>query len=125
MRGALERLLARAAEILDGLVEVIAVTIVMRQLAQMIVQLFGKDRFQDLAGEFMQLFAALYQQRIVGDLLRQRVLEDVLGVGQRLLIDELRSAQLGHHPIEVNVLGGGHPPDQGQRRFAPDHRHSL
>jgi hypothetical protein len=43
MRGALQRLLPRAPEIFDRLSDVIAVAVVMCQLAQVIVQLPGED----------------------------------------------------------------------------------
>ena len=62
MCGALHRLLARASKKFDRLVDVIAVAIVMRQLAQVIVQLIGEHRLQRLSGALMQLFAALDQQ---------------------------------------------------------------
>ena len=49
----------------------------MRQFGQMVVQLPGEHRFQRLSHALVQELAALDQQRVVGDLLRQRVLEDV------------------------------------------------
>ncbi len=52
-----------------------------RQLAQMIVQTFREHGLQSLAGALMQELAALNQQRVVGDLLRERVLENVLRTG--------------------------------------------
>ena len=62
MRRALHRLLAGAPEIFDRLADVIAVAVMMRQLAQMIVQLLGEHRFQCLSGALVQLLAALDQQ---------------------------------------------------------------
>jgi hypothetical protein len=70
MRGALQRLLPCSPKIFDRLDYVIAPAVVMRQLAQMIVQLVGEYLFQRLSGALMQLFAALDQQRVVCDFLR-------------------------------------------------------
>src|SRR5713101_8059097 len=77
MRRALQRLVPCTPQILDRLADVIAAAVVMRQPGQMIVQLPGEHRFQRLSGAFVQELAALAQQRVVGDLLRERVLEDV------------------------------------------------
>jgi hypothetical protein len=58
----------------------------------MIVQLSGEQRFQRLTGALVQLFAAFDQQRVIGDLLGQRVLENVLEIGcGRPLVNELTS----------------------------------
>ena len=52
----------------------------------------------------MQLLAPLDQHRVVGDLLRQRVLEDVFGVAdRRLLVDELAQLQVVEQPVEFVV----------------------
>jgi hypothetical protein len=48
MRGALQRLLARLPQILNRLGDVIATTVMMRQLAQMIVHLLGEHRLESL-----------------------------------------------------------------------------
>jgi hypothetical protein len=44
----------------------------------MVVESIGEDRFQRLSGALVQLLATLDQQRVVGDFLGKRVLEDVL-----------------------------------------------
>ena len=52
----------------------------------------------------MQELAALDQHRVVGDLLRQRVLEGVLDIARgRLLVDELARLQVGEHPLQFVV----------------------
>ena len=62
----------------------------MRQLAQFVANLLVKPRLQHLADPFMQKLSTFDQQRVVGDLLGQRVLEDVTVLGQpQLFIDEL------------------------------------
>jgi hypothetical protein len=58
----LHRLLARSSEISDRLVDVLAVAIVMCQLAQVIVQLVGEQGLQRLSGALMYELAALNQQ---------------------------------------------------------------
>jgi len=78
MRRAPQRLLPCAPEIFDRLADVIAAPEMMRQLVQMIVQLLCEHRLQRLSGALVQLFAALDQERVVSDLLRKCMLEDVL-----------------------------------------------
>ncbi len=98
----------------------------MRQLVQMIVQLCGEHRLQLLSGALVQLLAALDQQRVVSDLLRQRVLEDVLGVAdRRLLVDELGELQLAEYPVQIVVRLERHPSHQLERKFPPQHRQGL
>jgi hypothetical protein len=62
MRRALQRLLPCAPEIFDRLADIIAAPEMMRQLAQMVVQLLGEHRLQGLSGALVQEFAALDQQ---------------------------------------------------------------
>ena len=53
---------------------------------------------EDLAR--VQELAPFDQQRVVGHLLRQRMLEDVFDVAdRRLLVDELRHLQVAEHPL--------------------------
>jgi hypothetical protein len=59
MSGALHSLLARAPQIFDCLVDVIAVAIMMRQLSQMIVELVGEERLQYFSRTFVELLASL------------------------------------------------------------------
>ena len=92
---ALGRLPPRTLQILDGLADIVAAAVMMRQFAQMIVQTPGKRRLYCLSGPLVQEFAALNKQRVIGDLVRQRVLEAVLIViDGRLLIDEFAELQL-------------------------------
>src|ERR1700720_2393315 len=102
MRRALQRLLPCAPEIFDRLADVIAAAVMMRQLTQMIVQLLGEHRLQCVSGALVQEFAASNQQRVVGDLLRERMLENVLSIGEdRLLVDELGRPQIRKHALQL------------------------
>jgi hypothetical protein len=57
----------------------------------MVFQLVGEPRLQRFSSTFVQEHATIDQQRVVGDLLRPRVLEDVFGrANSWLLVDELR-----------------------------------
>src|ERR1700688_2166745 len=83
----------------------------MRQLAQMIVQLLGEHRLQRLSGALVQELAASNQQRVVGDLLRERMLENVLSIGKGLL--------------QLRLRVGARFSDQAKRRLPADHRKGL
>jgi hypothetical protein len=53
----------------------------------------------------MDRAAPLGQYRVVGDLLRQRMLEGVLGTSQaRLLVDELAHLQVHQYRLELLLL---------------------
>src|ERR1700688_2790479 len=98
----------------------------MRQLAQMIVQLLGEHRLQRLSGALVQELAASNQQRVVGDLLRERMLENVLSIGEdRLLVDELGRPQIRKHLLQLRLRLVRHFPDQAKRRLPADHRKGL
>src|SRR5580704_16523575 len=98
----------------------------MRQLTQMIVQLLGEHRLQGLSGALVQEFAASDQQRVVGDLLGERMLENELSIGERrLLVDELDRLQIRKHPPQLRLRLGGYFPDQAKRRLPADHREGL
>jgi len=52
----------------------------------------------------MQNLAAFEQKRVVGDLLRQRVLENILGIAhRRLLVDELAQLQIIEDAVEFTI----------------------
>src|SRR6266849_9660744 len=93
MGRASRRLLARPPKIFDRLGEVIAASVMMRQIAQMVVQLLGEHRLQRLTGALVQELAPLDQQRVVGDLLRQRMLKRVLNPGLQ------RAVRRGTRPL--------------------------
>ena len=73
----------------------------MRQFGNVVVQALGIGGFQRCADSLVQYTAAIVQHRIVGDIMSQRVLEDVLDVaGRRLLVDELGELEFGHHLLQ-------------------------
>src|ERR1700730_6185121 len=66
----------------------------------------------------MQLPASLNQDRVVRNLLRQRVLEDVLGVAdRRLLVDEFAELQVVENAMEFVVTLEHHRTNQRQRKL--------
>src|SRR5229473_1206801 len=127
MGRALRRLPPRTLQILDRLDEVIAADVMMGQLVQMVLQLPSENRLEGLSGALVQELAALDQYRVVGDLLRQRMLEDVFDIaGGRLFVDELRRLQVGEHTLQLITLPSvEHPPDQRQRELPANHGERL
>jgi hypothetical protein len=106
--------------------EVGAALIMMSQLVQTIVQLRGEDRLQGESRPLVQELAALYQDQVVGDLLRQCVLENVLDIaGGRLLVDKLRQLKVGEHPLQVVVPFGCHLSHQAERELPAQNRERL
>src|SRR5690348_14498620 len=96
------RLLSGALEILDRLGDVVAVGVVMGEFRQMVVESPCVDRFDRIANPLVPELAALYQQRVVSDLLRQRMLEDVFYIARGwLLVDELARLQVGEHRLQL------------------------
>ena len=74
----------------------------------------------------MQKLAPLDQHRVVGDLLGERVLEDVLDVAHRgLLVDELGQLQVAEHPVEIVVGLPGDLAYQRERKLLSDHGQRL
>jgi hypothetical protein len=64
----------------------------------------------------MNLLAALDQQRVVGDLLSERVLEDVVDAGRRqLLVNELGRLQIAEHRRQLSIGRRDNMPDQAKR----------
>src|SRR5216683_4611901 len=98
----------------------------MSQLAQMVLESLGVKRFHRPSRALMQKLAALDQQGVVGDLLRQRMLECVLNPRERwLFIDELACLQIGKHSFQLRPRRGGNPPNQVKRRLLAHHRQCL
>jgi hypothetical protein len=123
---ALHRLLARQPQIFDRLGNVIAAAVVMGQVAQMIVQLPGEHRLQGLTSVLVRELAPLDQQRVVGDLLRKSMLEDVFDFGQgRLLIDEFGELQIREYAVEFGIGDLHDAPDQPERELSSDYRQRL
>ena len=74
----------------------------------------------------MQELAALDQQRVVSDLLRQRMLEGVLNIARRrLLVDELPGLQPREHALQLVVRPARHALHQPERKFSSQHRQGL
>src|SRR5260370_15927364 len=100
--GALRRLLARPPQVFDRLGEVIAASVMMRQIAQTIVESIGVKRLYRHRRALVQQLAALDQQRVIRDLLRQRMLEGVFDSGgSGLFVDELGQLQVGEHALQL------------------------
>src|SRR5207245_2094859 len=65
------------------------------------------------------------EQRCVGDVLSQRVTEDVFDVAEAgFLVDELDPLQLAEALLE-SIVEFGHPPEERARELASDHRRRL
>ena len=68
----------------------------------------------------MQELTASAQQRVVGDFLRERVLENVFGFGERrLLMDEFAGSEPREHPFQF--VGGleRHALHEPERKLTP------
>ena len=72
----------------------------------MIGNILGKQQFDGLRRPLMQELTAFDQNRVVGDLLGQRVLKDVFDTARvcQLLVDKLAQLQIGEHPARVRHL---------------------
>ena len=74
----------------------------------------------------MQLLAPLQQHGVVGDLLRERVLEGVFDVAdRRLLVDELAELQIDDQPFELVLRLSRDRPGQAEHELAAEHRQGL
>src|SRR6516162_10279854 len=74
---------------------IVGTGVMMREFGQMVVERVGINIFERPANSLVQLLAAIYQDRIVGNLLGQGVLEDILSISRYgLLINKLARAQL-------------------------------
>src|SRR5215470_14430058 len=96
----LYRLLPGTLQIFYGLPDVATATVMMRQRTVMLRELRGKERLDRLARPLMQSPTAFEQQRVIGDLLRERMLKGILRLGKGgLLVDELRRPQVRQEPL--------------------------
>ncbi|MBU2644769.1 hypothetical protein KKI24_08690, partial [bacterium] len=79
-------------------------------MGQHLVELFQAisiDRFDGNTDAFVDLFPPFLQQAVVGHLLDQGVLEDVLQFGKELLfVDELQPLQVEQNGFQLFVLPG-------------------
>jgi len=114
------------SQVNNRLASIAAIFIVTGQFAQMIVELAAPNLFDRRADSLVQLLAALYQNRIVSDLLRQGVLEDKLDLRvRRLLVDEIARPQFCKHLLQLRLSNRNNLPDQVEPRFSTDHRQGL
>src|SRR5215831_9468157 len=91
-------------QILDRLGYVCAVAIVSRQFIQVLVQLFGEKGFNRFACELMQQPASLDQYRVIGNLLRESMFEDIFDISQRrLLVDELAQLKIEEPAVQFII----------------------
>ena len=97
---ALHRLLPGAVQVVHRLGGVAAATVMMRQGVVVLRQTLGKEPLDGLRGTFMQAPPPLQQHSIVGDFLRQGVLEGVFQLREQArLIEELRRLQVRQAPL--------------------------
>ncbi len=88
----------------------------MRQIAQMIVESLDVKRLHRRRRPLMKHLAPLDQQRVIGDLLRQRMFEDVFYIVRGwVFVDELARLQVRQHLFQWRVRRGSNLPDQGKR----------
>ena len=126
MRRTLRGLLPRQLKILDRLLGVATATVVMRQVAVVLISVAMYKRFQRLTVRSCKQLALLLQYRAVGHVLGQRMLKDVLDLGKRgLLVEKLFALQRRQQAIRV-VFGLGD--DLGTRlrgKLPANHRELL
>src|SRR5262245_20510541 len=117
----LGRLLPRPPQVLHGLLRIAAATVVMRQLAVVLVQGGMVEGFHGLRRALMEGFASLVEHRAVGHLLSQGVLEAILGLGEgRLLVEKLFALQGGEEAIEFFLRVWKNLVEETQRELAPN-----
>src|SRR6266851_1594490 len=119
-------LLPRAAQVLDRFFGIRAETVVISELAQLIIDLAGGQSFNRGTDPFVKQLSELDEHRLVCHLLSERVLEDVLDIaGGRLFVDELGKLQIMQHAVQLVFRFSDHPLHQAQRKFSSDHRKRL
>jgi hypothetical protein len=92
----------------------------------MVIQTIGVELFDGAPSTLVQQIAALAQQRFIGYLPGQRVLERILDIlVRRLLIDEFGGLQIAQQVIKMVRLDLNDLTHQRKRKFCPDHRKRL
>ena len=87
----------------------------------MFLHRIGVERLERRSRVLVQELAPLDQDRVVGDLLRQRVLENVFGIAhRRLLVDELAQLQVIEKTVEFVVGLERHAAHQREWKFASE-----
>ena len=123
---ALHRLAPGAVQVLHRLRYVAAAAEMMRQLVAVFFEPGAEQRLDRLGGAFMQCTAPLAQQRAVGHLLGQPMLEAVLHFRKRrLLVDELPGLQPRQQALQRIFGQQGDARQQAPRKCLADHRQGL
>ena len=121
VRGAGRGSVARLAQVPDRLVAKLAAARVMGEFFDVLVEAIGVEPLDRADERRVQRAAAIAQQAPVGDLVRQRVLERVLELGEQArLVQELRRLQPrqpASHSVLVEV---GNDQQQGERHVLAD-----
>src|SRR5260370_8222954 len=87
----------------------------------MIIERRHVQRFYRLRDALMKHFAAFTQNRVVGDLLCESVLESVFDVADsRLLVDEFGELQIVQQTVKVILRFGDNIPQEPKRKFPSD-----
>jgi hypothetical protein len=115
---ALDRLLPRQVQVLDGFLRIATARVVMRQLAVVLVQGGTVEGFHGLRRALMDGFASLLQDRPVGHFLRQGMFEAILDLRKgRLLVEKFFALERGQQPIEVVFRLGNDLTHYAQRKL--------
>src|SRR5215468_9194633 len=112
-------------QILERLLPILAVREVMRELLVVIRDPIRIELLERVGDGAMQRAAALAQEAVIGDVLDDRVLEDVRRLLQRpLLVDELEALQLAEQLLET-LAHLRHATQQAHEELASDNRRDL
>ena len=117
--------LAGLACVPDDLVPDLAAREMVGELLGALLEAAGVDLFDHGADERVEPAALGLEERGVGDVLRERVPEDVLELIEAgLFVDQLDPLQLGEALLEL-ILEVGHPAEEREAELPPDHRGGL
>src|SRR5262245_32083384 len=98
---ALHGLLSSQVQIFYGFLRIATATVVMREVAVVLLQAIAIELFDRISDLLVLRFALLLQYRVIGDILRQGVLEDILDLGKRgLFVEKLLVLERGEESIE-------------------------
>src|SRR5262249_47257719 len=97
-RSLIQRSASRFSQIVNSLAHVAAAIVMARQITEVVVELLSEQHLDRCASSLMQRSSPFGQQRIVGDLLRQRVLEAIFALAnRRLFVDEFAQLESRQH----------------------------
>jgi hypothetical protein len=107
-------------------VPLLALDEVMGQLLVVVGKTIGIELFDRAADRSMQLLSALDEQALVRDVLDDRVLEDVGGLGQEpLLVDDLQRFQFLKESLQLDAGEARDALEQAAEELTTDHRGEL